>query len=501
MAKTHTPAAQGTSASATTTSALLEAIVEETHVHPADEGYSQAKRGVEALVGHIVSRGLPAEQVDRRLVDAMIAEIDERVSRQVDEILHHEKFQKIESAWRSLKFLTDRTDFRENIRIHFLQATKQELLYDFEDATETVTSGLYRHVYTAEYGQFGGRPIGAMIANYEFGIGNEDLSLLRYCASVAAMAHCPFITGTAPSIFVPEAQDFRELPYLKDLDALFESPRYIKWRSFRESEDSRYVGLAMPRFLLRTPYGGEELGCRTFNYKEEIRQSHRNYLWGNAAFAMATRLTDSFAKYRLCANIIGPQAGGAVEDLPIHLYQAMGDIQVKIPTEVLVSERREFELSEQGFIALTMRKDSDNAAFFSANSAQKPKYFGKSEEGRAAEVNSRLGGQLPYLFIVCRLAHYIKVMQRENIGKWMSKQDLNNQLNSWIQDYIVANETAPGWLKAERPLKYAMITVEDVEGNPGWYKVDIKVVPHYKYMGAFFTLSLVGKLDKQTAKK
>jgi type VI secretion system protein ImpC len=235
---------------------------------------------------------------------------------------------------------------------------------------------------------------------------------------------------------------------------------------------------------------------KEFNYTENVSK-HDSYLWGNSAFTLASRITDSFAKYRWCPNIIGPQSGGAVEDLPVHVYKAMGAMEQKIPTEILISERREFELSEEGFIALTMRKGSDNACFFSANSAQKPKTFGQSKEGKEAEANYKLGTQLPYMFIVSRLAHYIKVIQRENIGSWKEKSDLNRELNTWIKQYVAEMDDATAAVRGRRPLRQAEVVVEDVEGDPGWYRVGIKVRPHFKYMGAFFTLSLVGKLDKK----
>jgi type VI secretion system protein ImpC len=253
----------------------------------------------------------------------------------------------------------------------------------------------------------------------------------------------------------------------------------------------------MPRFLLRLPFGQNTVPVKAFNYEEEVVGSHEKYLWGNSAFALATRVADSFAKYRWCPNIIGPQAGGAVEDLPLHQYEAMGELQTKCPTEVMLTERREYELSEEGFIGLTMRKDSDNACFFSANSAQKAKYFGQSEEGRNAEMNYRLGTQLPYLFITCRLAHYIKVLQREQIGSWKERADLERELNKWINQYVADQDVISADIRSRRPLRKAAITVEDVPGHAGWYKVDMKVRPHFKYMGAFFTLGLVGKLDKE----
>jgi type VI secretion system protein ImpC len=281
------------------------------------------------------------------------------------------------------------------------------------------------------------------------------------------------------------------------LKSVFEGPQYAKWQSFRESEDARSVGLTVPRFLLRLPYSSTTIPVKAFNYEEGVRGKHDAYLWGSSAFAFATRIGDSFAKYRQCANIIGPTSGGAVEDLPLHQFESMGEIETKIPTEILISERREYELSEEGFIALSMRKGSDNAAFFSANSCQKAKTFGKSKEGKDAELNYRLGTQLPYLFIVNRLAHYIKVLQREQIGSWKEKGDLHRELNAWISQYVVDMDNPSPTVRSRCPLRAAEITVEDVPGEAGWYKVDMKVRPHFKYMGAFFTLSLVGKLDKK----
>jgi type VI secretion system protein ImpC len=293
------------------------------------------------------------------------------------------------------------------------------------------------------------------------------------------------------------AESYLELPKMKDLQSLFEGPQYARWHSFRESEDSRYVGLCAPRFLLRLPYGPDTVPVKSFNFKEDVVGQHDGYLWGYTAIAMATRIADSFAKYRWCPNIIGPQAGGAVENLPLHQYEAMGEIQTKCPTEVQLTERREYELSEQGFIGLTFRKDSDNAAFFSANSCQKPKIFANTEEGKAAETNYRLGTQLPYMFIITRLSHYLKVLQREQIGTWKERNDLERELNTWINQYVADQDAVSAAVRGRRPLRQAQITVTDVEGNAGWYKVDMKVRPHFKYMGAFFTLSLVGKLDKE----
>lgn len=472
---------------------LLDSLLAETHLTPQDEGYRITKQGLEALVGQLALTDQPVDRIDKLLVDRLIAQIDESISLQVDEIIHDSQFQALESAWRGLKFVVDQANFRENVKIDLLNVAKADLAEDFTDSPEIAKSGLYKLVYTAEYGQFGGEPYAAMIGNYAFDHSAPDIALLQSVASIATMAHAPFIAAASPKFF--GVQSVEELPNLKDLKSIFEGQLYAKWRSFRESDDSRYVGLTLPQFLLRAPYDPEANPVKNFHYKETV-QSHQDYVWGNSAFAMASRIADSFAKYRWAPNIIGPTSGGAVENLPLHHFEAMGEVETKIPTEVLVSDRREFELSSEGFIPLAFRKGSDNAAFFSANSTQKPKYFGQSESGRVSELNFKLGTQLPYLFIISRIAHYLKVLQREQLGSWKEAGDLQAELNKWISQYVADQENAPAEVRSRRPLRQANIEVADVEGEPGWYRVSINVRPHFKYMGSDITLSLVGKLDK-----
>lgn len=474
---------------------LLDQLVETARIKPGDEAYSITRQGIEAFMSQLLEPQRANERVTQATVDDMIADLDKKLCAQVDAILHDKQYQKLESAWRSLKFLVDRTNFRENTKIQMLSTSKDKLLDDFQDAADITKSGLYTSMYTAEYGQFGGQPFGAIIANYELGPGAQDMKLMQYTASVAAMSHAPFIAAAGPAFFGVDA--FDQIPNLKDLSAVFEGPQYAKWNAFRETEDARYVGLTLPHFLLRVPYGPDTVPAKSFNYKEDVSTGNQDFLWGNAAFAFASRLTSSFADYRWSANVVGPQGGGTVDDLPIYTYESMGAMQNKIPTEVLISERREFELAEQGFIALTMRKNSDNAAFFSANSVQKPKFFGNSKEGKEAELNYKLSTQLPYMFIVSRLAHYIKVIQRENIGTWKDRSGLESELNLWIRQYVADMDNPAEGVRSRRPLRQAEITVSDVDGEPGWYKVDLKVRPHFKYMGASFTLSLVGKLEKK----
>lgn len=472
-------------------SSLLDEVTVAAGIKDA-EANRVARRGVQELLTHLFKS--PAEKINKELIDAYIAEIDQKLSAQVDEILHHPDIQKLESSWRSLKFLVDQTNFRENIKIDIMNVSKDELLEDFENAPEIPKSGLYQHIYTAEFGQAGGEPFGAMIANYEFGPGPRDIALLQKVAAVSAMAHCPFIAATSPEMF--GIDDFQQLPKVKDLQSVFEGPQYTKWNSFRDSPDSRYVALTMPRFLLRHPYDPAANPVKAFNYEEKVTDDHKKYLWGNAAFAFATRLTAAFADTRWTMNCTGPQAGGMVENLVLHQYKTLEGIETKIPTEVMISDRREFELAESGFIGLTMYKNTDKACFFSANSVQKPKTFPDTEEGRASATNYKLGTRLPYMMMIARLAHYLKVIQRDNLQTWQSPTKMQTELNDWMRQYAADMDSPTAEVANRRPIRKFAIKVEEVPGEVGFYKVDMQVMPHIKFEGANFTLSLVGKLDK-----
>ncbi len=474
---------------------LLDSLLDEAVLSSADaDAVEVAKRGVSAFMSELLTSGDKFSKVDRTAVDLMIAEIDKRLEKQANEILHHPDFQKLESTWRSIKYLVDHSDSRENIQLEVINATKQDLIDDFEDSPELVKSGYYRSIYTAEYGTFGGVPYGAIVTDFDFAHGYEDIRLMQNLASVSAMAHVPLLANTPPEMFGDES--FEALPKMRDLKAHFDSPEYAKWRAFRENEDTRYIGLCMPRFMLRQPYEPGQNTERVFHFEEDVREKHDNYLWGPASFAMAARCSAAFAATSWCADIIGPQSGGEVEDLPLHQYDSMGQVQTKLPVEVQLSERREYELSEEGFIGLTFRKGSDNAAFFSANSVQKPKTFGRNDKD--SELNYRLGTQLPYMFLISRVAHYLKVMQREAIGSYTSRERLESQLQWWLSMHTISEAASP-YLKSRFPFKESGVWVEDVPGNAGWFRCRIQLVPHFKYMGADFSLSLVGKLDKALA--
>ncbi len=477
-----------------TTTSLLDQVMAETRLAPGDDGFETARLGVEAFISDLLKPSKSFDKVEKKLADDMINAIDQKISAQLDAVIQADNFKKIEASWRGLRFLVDRTDFSQNIGIEMISSTKDELIEDFEDAPDVTRSGLYKHVYSAEYGQFGGKPYGAIIGGFGINPTAQDMKLLQDMASVGAMSHAPFIASAGPKFFGLDS--FQGMPALKDLESIFEGPQYAKWRGFRDTDDSRNVALTVPRFMLRSPYG-EDNQVKEFNYEEGVGTQFEKLCWGTASYAFAANMTRSFAKYRWCPNVIGPQSGGEVLDLPVHKYVENGETKIYSPTEVMLSDRQEFELAEQGFVGLIARKGTDNATFFSANTCQKAKFFGNSPEDKQAETNFKLGTELPYLFMIDRLAHYIKVLQREHIGSWKTRNDLDRELNNWVRQYVADQDNPPPEVRSRKPLREARISVTDDEGNPGFYRVEMHVRPHFKYMGSSFTLSLAGKLDKE----
>lgn len=433
----------------------------------------------------------PVDRLDKSLLDFHIDRLDQQISRQLDAIMHHETFQQIESAWRGLKFLVDRTDFRQNVRIEVLDVSKDALRQDFDDAPELIQSGLYHHTYIQEYDTPGGQPIGAIISNFWFDRGPQDIALLRNLAKVSAAAHMPFIGAVSPAFFGKETME--EVASIRDIGNYFDRAEYLKWKSFRNTDDARYIGLTLPRFLARLPYGPETTPVRSFNYVEAVKgPDHSRYLWANASFAFAVNIVQSFIRNGWCVQIRGPQAGGLVEDMPIHLYDLGTGNQAKIPTEVLIPETREFEFANLGFIPLSYYKNHDYACFFSAHSAQKPVMFDTKE----ASANSRINARLPYIFLLSRVAHYLKLIQRENIGMTKDRRLLELELNGWIKS-LVTEMTDPGDdLRASHPLREAKVTVEDINDNPGFFRIKLFVVPHFQVEGMDVNLSLVSQMPK-----
>lgn len=457
------------------------------------------RKGIAGIVQKAAGLDLDKVTVNKQVVDDFIAEIDQQLSAQINEIIHSEPFQKMESSWRSLWYLVDNTDFRQNIRIEMLNASKEDLLEDFQDCKDWQKSGLFKTVYRDQYNTFGGNPYGMMVSNYTFDQRNPEVELLSEISRVSAVAKCPFLCGASSKMFGKKEESFTGLPKMAEMYEIFEQPQYTKWNAFRDSDDARYVGLAMPRFLLRKPYTVEDQDVKDFTFEEDVRvDDHNRYLWGNASFAMAGRMTESFANNGWYNSIVGPNSGGTVPNLPLHQYEATGQFQTKIPTETLISEDMDVDLCNFGFMPLVMRKGSDNAAFFDAPSAKRVAKFPDTDEGKEDETRARLGMSLPYLMISCRIAHYLKVIWRENMGRVMDAEKMVSEINKWLRQYT-RQGTLDDKLAAKYPLKMIQVTAEPVPGKPGMFKSEIQMIPHFKLKGVEVELSMVGQFDPPPA--
>jgi type VI secretion system protein ImpC len=447
---------------------------------------------IRVFLDAVATRDTPVDKIDKFLVDGLVAELDARISAQLDEILHCEEVQKLESAWRGLKFLVDRTDFRKNVKVELLNVSKDTLRESFEDAPELIQSALYRHVYTNAYDQPGADPYSAIVSNYEFDASPQDVALLGSVSKVAASAHCPFIGSVGPQFFGKESmEDWKKIP---DLSAYMEVADYTKWNALRDTEDSRYLGLTFPRFLTRLPYGPDTVPVKSFNYREDVAGTdHDKYLWGNASFAFASNMVRAFQRDGWSVQIRGPQAGGKVDDLPVHLYDVGKGKQAKIPTEVPISETLEFEAANLGFMPLSHYQGRDFACFFSANSTQRPKLY----DDDAATANSRINARLPYIFLASRIAHYLKVLQRENIGATKDATTIEGELNRWLKGLVTEMSNPSQTIIAKYPLKAASVTVSEIEENPGFFRVQTAIQPHFQIEGMDISLSLVGKMPKK----
>jgi type VI secretion system protein ImpC len=419
-------------------------------------------------------------------VGQMLAEIDARLGPQLDQILHHPEFRGLEASWRGLQFLTERVDQGENCVVEVLNLSKQHLQEDFEDVPEVVQSQLYQLIYTGEFGQYGGRPYSLLVGDFGFGPGAADVRLLQNLASVAAVAHAPFIAAAGPGFF--GLTSFAGLPRLRDLRSLMAQPEFTKWRGLRESEDARYLGLTLPRFLLRRAYGTPGLKAAAFDYTESFTGDEDRCLWGNAAYAFATRLAASFARFRWCLNVTGKEYG-RVEGLTVQ-----GEGPGMVPTEVVVDDTLEVDLSRFGFITLTAHRGENEVAFYTATSVQSVPEEENATPG--AGIGRKLAAQLPYLLLVSRLAHYLKVMQREHLGAWRNRAEVEKELGHWIQQYVTDMANPAPSVRARRPLRQAKIEVLEVPGKNDWYLVKLNITPHLKYLGSPFSLAVSGKLEK-----
>ncbi len=431
-------------------------------------------------------------------IQSIIAELDRKLTAQVNAILHKDEFQKLESAWRGLHYLVNNTETDEMLKIRVVNIRKDELHKTLKryKGTNWDQSPLFKQVYEAEYGQFGGEPFGCLVGDYHFDHGPVDVEMLSEMAKISAAAHCPFIAGAAPSLM--QMDSWQELSNPRDLTKIFTTPEYASWRSLRESEEAQYLGLAMPRFLARLPYGAKTNPVDEFAFEEDTAGTdHNKYGWANSAYAMATNITRAFKMYGWCSRIRGVESGGAVANLPVHTFPTDdGGVDMKCPTEIAVSDRREAELAKAGLMPLIHKKNSDFAAFIGAQSLHKPAEYDDPD----ATANANLGARLPYLFATCRFAHYLKCIVRDKIGSFKERSDMQRWLNDWIMNYVDGDPSiSSDETKAKRPLAAAEVVVEDVEGNPGYYTSKFYLRPHYQLEGLTVSLRLVSKLPSAKA--
>jgi type VI secretion system protein ImpC len=484
---------KGQATAGTTELGLLDDIVAKSKVAKTTTEHNRAKDIIGELVKEVLQGTVVVSDNLSATLDARVAELDELISAQLSEVMHGAEFQKLEASWRGLHYLCKHTSTGEQIKIKVFNTTKKELVRDFKTAIDFDQSALFKKVYEEEFGTFGGAPFGALIGDFDIGRQAEDMYFAEQMAHVAAAAHAPFISAASPELFGLET--FTDMGKPRDLAKVFDTVEYAKWKSFRETEDSRYVGLTLPRFLGRLPFNPRDgITTEGFNFVEDVNGTdHSKYLWINTAYAFGARLTAAFETYGWCAAIRGVEGGGLVEDLPTHTFRTDdGEVALKCPTEIAITDRREKELSDLGFIPLVHCKNTDYAAFFGAQSAQKPKKY----DSDAANANAGLSAQLQYMFAVCRIAHYMKAMMRDKIGSFASAANVENFLNRWISQYVTTDDQATQDIKAQYPLREASVEVSEVPGRPGVYRAISFVRPHFQLDELTVSLRLVAELPQ-----
>jgi type VI secretion system protein ImpC len=476
----------------------FEALLKKEFRPKSDRAKAQVETAVQTLAKQVLDdKDLIAED-SVNSINAIIAEIDSKLTQQINKILHHEDFQRLEGAWRGLHHLVNNTETDEMLKIRVFNISKKDLgktLKKFK-GTAWDQSPVFKKIYEEEYGQLGGEPYGCLIGDYHFDHSPPDVELLGGMAQIAAAAHAPFIAGAAPTLM--QMDSWQELTNPRDLTKIFSTPEYAAWRSLRESEDARYLGLAMPKFLARLPYGAKTDPVEEFDFEEDTDGTNASsYTWANSAYAMATNINRAFKMYGWCSRIRGVESGGAVEGLPVHTFPSDdGGVDMKCPTEIAISDRREAELAKSGFMPLIHRKNSDFAAFIGAQSLQKPAEYDDSD----ASANAALAARLPYLFASCRFAHYLKCIVRDKIGSFKERAEMEKWLSNWILQYVdgdPANSSED--TKARKPLAAAEVVVDEVEGNPGYYSAKFYLRPHYQLEGLTVSLRLVSKLPSAKA--
>ena len=482
---------QTATATATEEQPLLDRIIQEGRMARNQSQRDRAVELIESFVAQVMESETVAVHHDTiAMINERIAQLDEAISAQLNAIMHAEPFKKLESTWRGLSYLVKNSETGSSLKLRVLNVRKDELQSDLEKAVEFDQSALFKKIYSEEFGTFGGAPYSVLMGDYEFGRGAKDVALMRMISEVAAAAHAPFVAAASANLF--DMDSFTELANPRDLSKLMESTELAKWRGFRETEDARYFALTLPHILLRGPYGPETNPVEEFGFQEDVTgRDHDKYLWGNASWAFLQRMTDSFAKYKWCAAIRGVEGGGVVSDLPTHTFATdAGDQMLKCPTEVPITDRREKELTELGFIPLVHCKGTDYATFFGAQSVNKPKEYSNDK----ASANARISSMLPYIMASSRFAHYLKAMMRDKIGSFATRDQISKFLNTWISQYVLLDDNAQYETKARYPLREARVDVLENPNRPGSYRAVVFLRPHFQLDELSMSLRLVAEL-------
>ena len=475
---------------------LLDQIVAQGRFARDEAAQERGRDMVKEFVSQVLEGHMTLTRDAEASIQARIAQIDRLISLQLNEIMHYPALQKLEATWRGIKYLIDQSETSEMLKIKVLNVSKRDLLRDLQRAPEFDQSALWKKVYEEEFGVFGGAPFAALVGDYEFGRGPDDIELLERVSQVASSAHAPFLSSANSELL--NLSSYTQLGAPRDIGKIFDSTEYARWKGFRQTDDSRYVALTLPHILMRVPYGKDNKQIEAFDYEEGVDGSdHSKYLWGNAAYGLGARITNSFARHGWCAAIRGVEGGGLVDALPSHTFRTDdGDVALKCPTEVAITDRREKELADQGLVPLVHCKGTDYAAFFSVQTANRPKLYDKE----AANANARLSAQLPYILAMSRFAHYLKAMMRDKIGSFMSRQDCEKFLNQWIMNYVCADDNASQAAKAKLPLREAAIQVSEIPGKPGAYRAVAFLKPHFQLDELSVSLRLVADLPASARK-
>jgi len=476
---------------------LLDRIIQEGKMAAEPSQSVYAKKLLGQFATQILDEGMKSapDKGVVAMINERIAEIDQILTDQLNAIMHHPEFQALESSWIGLRDMVFGTETSTTLKLRLMNVTKKELLKDLETAVDHDMSVLFKKVYEEEYGTFGGNPYSLLIGDYYFGRHPQDMALLQRISKVAAAAHTPFITAVAPTMF--DMTSFTDLGVPRDLSKIFESAELTTWRSFRDSEDSRYVSMVLPRYAARLPYGAKTKPVDSFNFEEDVDgRDHSKYLWGNSCYQLGLRITDAFAKYNWTTAIRGVEGGGKVSGLTAHTFKTDdGDVVLKCPTEVTITDRREKELNDLGFISIINSKGSDFAAFFGGQTTNKPRVYNLD----TANANAALSSRLPYVLAASRFAHYLKVIMRDKIGSFQTKDSVESYLNTWLSQYVLLDANATQGEKARFPLAEGRVDVVEVPGRPGAYQATVFLRPHFQMEELTTSIRLVAELPASAA--